>query len=128
MDEEIIDYNDYETLYFTERGVEILPEDEHCDEEEEHPEDWISNHDDELFQLYKDFKESFQYFQKLSYNDLCYFIASEVYTEETKNDDCPENEEYEIKSYWKYISMYHPWTQIKSFKRFKQFVDEFSES
>ena len=113
MEDEIY-YNDYDTLVFTEKGLEIIQEEvQEPEEEPESQEDWISRHDDELYSLYKDLKESLQYFQKLSYNDLCWFIATEVFSGEKKENDDPYRlcrSEYELVSYWRYINMYHPWT------------------
>lgn len=129
MEDEIY-YNDYDTLVFTEKGLEIIQEEvQEPEEEPESQEDWISRHDDELYSLYKDLKESLQYFQKLSYNDLCWFIATEVFSGEKKEPDDPYRlcrSEYELVSYWRYINMYHPWTELKSFSNFKTFVHNFS--
>lgn len=127
---DIFDYNEWETLVFTDKGVEVQDERiaENTEEISYDKDDWLTFHDNETYELFKDLKESLQYFQNLTYHDLCEFVLEQNFStkpKENPSSDLLSRLEYEFLSTWLYIKYYHTWFEI-NFYDYCEFVKRVS--
>lgn len=126
---EVFDHNEWETLVFTERGVDVLQDEEDGEEIKYSKDDWLTFHDNETYELYKDLKESLQYFQNLTYHDLCEFVLEQHFSPKPKerpSHDLLSRLEHEFLSTWLYLNYYHTWFNICSFNDYCIFVKRVS--
>lgn len=82
----IVDNNEYEIVVFEDFKIKLYnEEEEYTQENEELPDQWISDNQDMLYCLYQDIKQMSQLnhiFENLSYSELCdYFDYTEHYDE-----------------------------------------------
>lgn len=93
-----VDNNEYETVIFEDYKIKFLNEDSDYDSEIEHsslPDQWISDNQDMLFDLYKEIKSISQLnsiFEQLEYSDVCDYFD---YTQH-----CTEYDYYDFNNPW----------------------------
>lgn len=79
------DYNEYETVFFEDYKIFIEDPDEEPEPIEELPDQWISNNQDTLYQLYNELKEMSQLnhiFETLTFPELCDYMDYTMHVDE----------------------------------------------